>query len=183
MKKAKDKNREKTGALFFVLTGAAVSAAVAALFAFAGFFIFIPYLNLASAAILVPAVCVPVYKALLGKTNLTALPARALTGFVSLAGAYIHICVITGVLSGVFGSIPAEAEDMNYTGIMEYIRHAGVVFTNAAFYLANPKFLWQDLIAWGEGGWPMTAASALTAQAVLPQIFIERKGYYHGAKV
>jgi hypothetical protein len=172
MKKAKDKNREKTGALSYFLSGTVLCALASALLAVAGFFFFIPYLNIASAVILAPAACIFIRGFLIKRTKLELFPARVLTAGISLAGAYVYVCVVTGVLSAVYGQFPIEAEDLRYTELLEYFRHARPIFTNASIYFAAPRLLWQDLTAWSDGGWPMVAASGVFAQTFLPQIFI-----------
>jgi len=173
VKKKKDQevHKESSGALLFLLTSLALSAAVAALFAVAGFLAFIPYGNLASAVLLAPAVCILLYTVLLKKTRLGPLPARVLTGISSLAGAYVYICVIMGALSGIFGQFPVETEIMRETEMMEYLHRIMVILGNAFQYMSYPGLLWQDFAAWNSEGWPMIAAAAFTAQTVLPQIF------------
>jgi hypothetical protein len=180
-KKVKDKNREKSGALFFFAAGLPLSAFAAALFSFASFFIFIPYLNLASASILSPAVCSVLCLLLLRRTRLEPIPARVLAAAVSLSAAYVFICVTTGVLSGLFGAFPYDAEEMRFTGIMEYLGSARVIFSNSAYYLVYPDYLWQDITAWSGGGWHMIAACSLISHAVLPQIFIKRREHPYAA--
>jgi len=173
--KKKDKHRERTGALFFLLTGIPVSVVVPALLAAAGFLVFIPYLNLASAVLLTPAVCILLYKLLFRKTKMELLPARLLTAGMSLLGAYVYICVLAGTLSGVFGSEPVEMEDMRDTEIMEYVERAPVTFRNAANRFLAPGLLWQDVTAWDEEGWAMIAAAAAAAQMGIPQLFIRKR--------
>ena len=171
----KDKHREKSGALFFLLTGIPVSVVIPALFAAAGFLLFIPYLNLASALLLTPAVCILLFKLLFRKTAMGTPQARVLIGVASLLGAYVYICVMAGVLSGVFGSVPVEMEDMLDIEVMEYIERAPVIFRNAANRFLAPGLLWQDVTAWNEEGWALIAAAALFAQIGLPQLFIRQR--------
>jgi hypothetical protein len=173
-KKDKEIKREPSGAFFFLLTGLALSAVIAVPLAVAGFFLYAPFLNLASAVLLVPVFYVLLYKSLRKKTRFGAPVARVLTFIVSAAGAYVFICVTTGVLSGVFGAEPVDSEYMRETGIMEYIDSITTVLGNAALYISFPQLLWQDLAAWGSEGWTVIAAAAFFSQVTLPQIFIKK---------
>jgi hypothetical protein len=175
VKKDKDSKREPTGALFFSLSGFAASVSVAALFSVAGFLLFIPFLNLAAAILFCPLAFILIYKPLLRKTRLQPIPARVITAFVSGAGAYVFICVMTGTLSAIFGQAPIENEYLRDAGLTLYLFNINIILGNGAHYLFFPARLWQDLAAWHEGGWTMLAASALTAQIILPQVFIERR--------
>ena len=174
----KDKHKERSGALFFLLTGIAVSAVVPSLFAFAGFLYCIPYLNIASAALISPLVCTLLCRIFSKKLRVAPLAARVLTAIPSVLGAYIFVCVLTGTLSGVFGALPLETELMNDVEMMEYIKRAGTVFGNAANYFLSPGLLWQDIAARGETMWAMIAAAALIAHFGLPQMFIRKQAGY-----
>ncbi|MDR0294312.1 MAG: hypothetical protein LBH95_09215 [Oscillospiraceae bacterium] len=171
----KDKHRERSGMSFFRLTGTVVSAAVPALFAVAGFFFYIPYLNLASAVLFTPLVCALLYKLLFMRTRMGVPSARVATAVVSALGAYVHVCVLTGVLSGIFGAWPVGTAVMAETELMEYIKGAGTIFGDAAHYFLTPGLLWQDLAARGEAGWAMIAAGGVIAQIGIPQLFIRRR--------
>ncbi|MDR0324987.1 MAG: hypothetical protein LBI19_02685 [Oscillospiraceae bacterium] len=173
--KQKDKHREKTGALFFLLAGTAVSVTVSALFAFAGFLYFIPYLSLSSAVLLTPVVCTVLYSLFLKKTRLEVLPARVLAAFASLLGAYVYICVMSGVLSGVFGAFPVEVTYMRDTELMTFITDAPVILRNTANYVLSPGMLWQDIAAWSREGWHILMAAAILTQVGLPQLFITKR--------
>jgi hypothetical protein len=116
-----------------------------------------------------------------GRTRLDIIPARILTGVVSLSGAYIFVCVTTGVLSGLFGAFPYESEEMRYTGIMEYIGSYRDILNNTAYYLVSPGYLWQDITAWSGGGWHMITACSLILNAIIPQIFIGRREHKYAA--
>jgi succinate dehydrogenase hydrophobic anchor subunit len=173
--KKKDKNREKTGALGFLIKGIAACAFVSVVFAVAGFFFFIPYLNIAAAVVLTPT-CTTVFLRFFHKsTRMEDLSTRLVTAVITLPCAYLHICVMTGTLSGIFGKTPVEAVDMRYTVVMEYIEQWSVILRNAVFYISTPAQLMQDLAAWGIEGWFVIALAAIGAQIGIPQFFIHRR--------
>lgn len=168
----KDKHKGKSGFLFFLLTGAVVSVIVPALFAAAGFLYMIPYLNIAGAVLLSPVFCLLLYKLLLKKTHMGILPVRVLTGLISALGGYVFICVLTGVLSGLFGALPVEIAEMREMEIMEIILSLKTAYLNAAGYFAAPGLLWQDAAARGEMMWGVISAATLFIHIGLPQLFI-----------
>jgi hypothetical protein len=95
------------------------------------------------------------------------------------AGAYIYICVMAGTLTGAFGLLPMEHEEMNEYAIMDILGQARAVLNNTFWYLVYPRLLWQDISAWNAGGWLTLAAAGMLVQVSVPQIFIKR-GYSHG---
>ncbi|MCL1807230.1 MAG: hypothetical protein FWG31_05970 [Oscillospiraceae bacterium] len=169
-----DKQKDKTGALFFGLTGAAVSVFVPILFAAAGFLAFAPWLNIASAVVLTPAALTVLYWVFSKKTRMQVMFSRCLTAAMSALGAYLYICMMTGMLSGIFGAIPLESIDMREYELTEVLSGVPTGLANGIAYLVSPGTLWQDVTAWVDGGWPLIAAAALFAQIGLPQLFIRR---------
>lgn len=167
MQEEKKPNRIIVFALASLLTSSVLSAVLAV----AGFLALLPYFVFLSAVLLTPFVNVFLYALYAGK-NLDPTVRRAVTGIVSALGAYMFVCFMMGVVSGVYGAVPLEMEEMQEFEMGEYTGKLPAVFGNALAYFVSPGRLWQDVAARGERMWGLIAASAFFAQIGLPQLFI-----------
>jgi hypothetical protein len=175
----KDMNIGKTGALFYAFAGLGVSIPIPAIFAYASFFAFVPWLNLATAVLLTPALLTFLYIVFAGRTRMEIVSTRVITAVVSLIGAWVYICVMTAVLSGVFGANTIDEEITN--AIMRetkpefYLSRLGATLGFMSHYAVSPYLLFQDITAWYREGWHTMALAALCLQIGLPQVFIRKR--------
>jgi hypothetical protein len=178
-------NPNKTGLLGFILKSAAAAVLIPPLFALAGFFIFVPYLNLAGAVLIVPISCALLFRLFSKKLRAEPLAARALTGAASLICAWIFVCVLAGVLTGIHGSEPVEMYDISGNEPLDvlelYADHWKDIGTETLGYLYSPVRLFEDLAAWNSGGWLTLAVAGFMAQLGLPQFLVRRRRIDHGA--
>jgi hypothetical protein len=170
-----DNPHEKSGIPGFIVKGAVVSVLIPAIFAAAGFLMFIPYLNLAAGVLLVPLICALCYRGFSGKVKVRVEIIRVLTGVFSLLCAWVFLCVMTGVLSGVYGWEPLEIVDMLYEEPMDILMRWQAIGTNALVYFYSPGILFEDIAAWNEEGWLNIATAGFVVQAGLPQLLVKRR--------
>ena len=178
--------QKSSGALGFFLKSLAVAVIVPALVAFAGFLIFVPWLNLAGALIVIPFICSLFFWLFSKRLTVGVEITRVLTGVVSLVCAWVFVCVLAGSLMSLYGWEPLELEDLDLevmevlTGdedeVLEIAKHIGGVYYESLRYTYSPVRLLEDLAAWdGEGGWLIIALSGVLVQVGLPQLFVRRR--------
>ena len=177
---------DSPGVLGFIIKSLAVAVIVPALVAFAGFLIFLPWLNLAGAIIVVPFICSLFFWLFSRKLRVSVELARVLTGIVSLVCAWVFVCVLAGSLFALYGWEPMEIDYLdldvlevltgNENEVLEIAKHIGGVYYESLRYTYSPVRLLEDLAAWdGEGGWLILALSGVLVQIGLPQLFVRRR--------
>jgi len=181
MKKKTDQSYEPSGILSFLIKGVILSIFLPAILTFAGFLVFVPWLNLAAAILVTPLSCALFYRLFSGGLTTEETPARLLTALVSLIASWIFLCVLAGTLSGVYGFEPEPTTFMRhlYEEPMEFIGDLDEtwkdILQNIAVYLYSPVVLFEDLAAWNEDGWHILALAGCIAQLVIPQFLVKRR--------
>jgi hypothetical protein len=183
MKKKTDISYEPSGIAPFLIKGTALSIFLPAIFTFAGFLIFVPWLNLAAAVLVTPLFCALFYRLFSGGLNTEQPTTRLLTALVSFIGMWIFLCALAGTLSGLYGFEPESVHELRFLyepaevleAWTEWEHFSNDILKNFVIYLISPIVLFEDLAAWNEEGWLILATAGCIAQMTIPQFLVKRR--------
>jgi hypothetical protein len=167
--------KQHNGILLFIIVPLFTIVFISALLGFVSFLIVWPYFVLLAAFVVMPGFNVLMFSLFGRNARMDMLLCRVITVSVSVLGVYVFICVMTGVVTGVYGAYPLDIEDIRLMETTHYTEEITTVYNNAVNYFFAPGRLWQDIIGRREAFWGMTAVIALFFQAGLPLMFVRVK--------